>query len=63
MVIAAEPPLTSVRTRRYEIGRRAVTEILADLDGTGGATRVIDMGSRVMARASTDRRGVLPRAG
>lgn len=61
IVIAAEPGLTSVRTPRYDIGRRAVTEILAELDGNGDRERVIDLGSQVIARASTDRRGLLPR--
>ena len=57
MVIATEPGLTSLRTPRYEIGRRAVSEILAELDGTPASERVIDLGSEVIARASTDRSG------
>jgi LacI family gluconate utilization system Gnt-I transcriptional repressor len=59
IVIAAEPGLTSVRTRRYEIGRRAVAELVADLEQRGARERVIDLGSEVVARASTDRLGRL----
>jgi LacI family gluconate utilization system Gnt-I transcriptional repressor len=59
IIAAAEPSLTSVRTHRYEIGRRAVAELLAELGQRGGRDRVIDLGSQVMARASTDRLGRL----
>lgn len=48
---AAEPAITSVRTFRYEIGRRAVEA----LSGPAGA--VHDLGFTVVARRSTDRRG------
>jgi LacI family gluconate utilization system Gnt-I transcriptional repressor len=48
---AAEPAVTSVRTFRYEIGRRAVEA----LSGPPGA--VHDLGFTVVARRSTDRRG------
>jgi LacI family gluconate utilization system Gnt-I transcriptional repressor len=59
IVIAAEPGLTSVRTLRYEIGRRAVRDLLSDLGNDPNPERIVDLGSQVMARASTDRQGRL----
>lgn len=59
LVSAAEPPLTSVRTHRYEIGRRAVAEIISALATTTRGPARVDLGSKVVVRASTDRRGRL----
>ncbi len=59
IVVAAEPGLTSLRTPRYQIGQRAVSEILLALAGTPATERIIDLGVQVVARASTDRLGRL----
>jgi len=59
---AAHPALTSVRTHRYRIGRMAVTALKDRLAGNAPGPRVVDVGVEVMARGSTDRRGVKARA-
>ncbi|MCR8724603.1 LacI family DNA-binding transcriptional regulator [Frigidibacter sp. ROC022] len=53
VVSASHPSLTSVRTPRYEIGLRAVQEIIKVLEGRDGGERVMDLGVQVMVRAST----------
>ena len=55
LVSAANPPLTSLRTPRYEIGRRAVSEALERIDRKGADQRVINLGVEVVARESTQR--------
>ncbi|MGV8989399.1 MAG: LacI family DNA-binding transcriptional regulator [Cypionkella sp.] len=55
-VAAAHPGLTSLRTPRYEIGLRAVQEIVDRLEGRSDGKRVIDLGVEIASRASTSRR-------
>ena len=55
MMEAAEPQLTSVRTPRHEIGRRAVQMVLSASDGNYSPAGSIDLGFEVMARRSTAR--------
>jgi len=52
---AAEPALSSIRTPRYESGFEAVTAIRRKLDGEPGTQTVHDLGTKIMARASTMR--------
>lgn len=54
------PGLTTIRTHRYEMGRRAVAMLLAAAeDGTRPEARVIDLGCPLVARGSTARLEVL----
>lgn len=55
---AAVPSLTSVRTNRYEMGRRAVTMVTAAIDGNRPPERVVDLGFELIARQSSSVRGV-----
>ncbi len=59
---AAHPSLSSVRTHRYRIGRRAIETIAAALAG-GKGERIVDLGVDVVRRQSTSRRAALARAG
>lgn len=52
---AAEPSITTIRTRRYEVGFNAVRAI-QDRAGGDGYKRVIDLGFEVAQRESTSRR-------
>jgi len=52
---AAEPSLSSVRTPRYESGFEAVMAIRRKLNGEPGGQSVHDLGTEIMARASTNR--------
>jgi LacI family gluconate utilization system Gnt-I transcriptional repressor len=56
MMQAAYPSLTSVRTYRYEIGRRAVTMARARIDGQAADPPVVDIGFELKPRESTARR-------
>lgn len=56
MMAVAYPPLTSVRTARHEIGRRAVEIIAARQAGQNVDERVVDLGFEVVGRESTNRR-------
>jgi len=56
MMAAAAPSLTSVRTKRYEMGRRAVEMVLARLGEGGPQDKVVDLGFELVARDSTARR-------
>ncbi len=49
------PPLTTVRVPRYDIGRSAATMILARLAGENQAERVTDLGFKILWRGSTPR--------
>ena len=57
MMSAAEPPLTSVETDRYEMGRAAIRQIRDRLAGRGHPRgHAVDLGYRLVPRASTARR-------
>lgn len=60
MMEAACPPLTSVRTDRYGIGKNAVEMIRMVLDGETPAQKIVDLGFELQARKSTDRDDKLP---
>ena len=53
MMAAAYPSITSLRTPRYEIGRRAVTMALAEISGEVADKRVFDLGFELKIREST----------
>jgi LacI family gluconate utilization system Gnt-I transcriptional repressor len=52
---AAEPALSTVRTHRYRIGQAAITTILERINGGTPGPRIVDVGSDIMARGSTER--------
>ncbi len=51
------PPLTSVRTNRYEMGSRAIAMITAAIEGERPSKPVIDLGFELMVRESSAKRG------
>jgi LacI family gluconate utilization system Gnt-I transcriptional repressor len=55
MMAAAWPPITSIRTPRYEIGKQAIAMVLAEIGGMPIEKRVIDLGFELMVRESTAR--------
>lgn len=57
---AAEPSLSSVRTHRYRVGHAAVTSVRDQIAGRPAGDRIVDVGTEIMIRRSTDRRNVLP---
>ena len=57
MMQAAYPSITSVRTHRYEIGRRAVAMARARIDGEAVGEPVVDLGFDLRIRESTARTG------
>ena len=50
---SAVPSLTSVRTNRYEMGRNAITMVMAAIEGDRPATPVVDLGFELMIRGSS----------
>lgn len=56
MMEVAFPSLTSVRTHRYDIGRRAIGMALAAAAGKPPGEKVVDVGFELKARESTARR-------
>jgi LacI family transcriptional regulator, gluconate utilization system Gnt-I transcriptional repressor len=50
---SAVPPLTSVRTNRYEMGHTAITMLTAALEGRPPAEPVRDLGYEMMIRPSS----------
>ena len=50
------PPLTSVRTNRYEMGKSAVTMVTAAIDGQRPSAPVVDLGFQLMVRESSSTR-------
>ncbi len=59
---AANPGLTSVRTNRGEMGRRAVQMLLDALDDRPPREKVVDLGYSVVMRPSTARSGTIVRS-
>jgi LacI family transcriptional regulator, gluconate utilization system Gnt-I transcriptional repressor len=55
MMEAAFPSITSVKTHRYEIGKRAVGMARAAIAGDRPSQRMVDMGFELMPRESTKR--------
>ncbi|TIT47831.1 MAG: transcriptional regulator, partial [Mesorhizobium sp.] len=55
MMQVAFPSITSIRTHRYEIGRRAVAMALAAIAGDRPQERVVDLGFELKRRESTAR--------
>lgn len=55
------PGLTTIRTHRYDMGRRGVAMLLAAAAGVRSAERVIDLGCPLVARGSTARLAALGR--
>ncbi len=55
MMACTYPSLTSVRTHRHEMGRRAVSLIIDALDGKRPEHPVVDLGFQLMERDSTRR--------
>ena len=53
MMAAAFPSITSLRTPRYEIGRRAVSMVLAAIAGEAAGERVVDLKFELKIREST----------
>ncbi|MER9137617.1 LacI family DNA-binding transcriptional regulator [Mesorhizobium sp. M0830] len=55
MMQVAFPSITSIRTHRYEIGRRAVAMALAAIAGNRPEQRIVDLGFELKRRESTAR--------
>ncbi|RWC28258.1 MAG: LacI family DNA-binding transcriptional regulator [Mesorhizobium sp.] len=55
MMQVAFPSITSIRTHRYEIGRRAVAMALAAIAGKRPEQRIVDLGFELKRRESTAR--------
>jgi LacI family gluconate utilization system Gnt-I transcriptional repressor len=53
---SAVPSLTSVRTNRYEMGRKAIEMLTAAMDGNPSQDRVADLGFEIVVRESSARR-------
>ena len=58
MMQVAFPSITSVKTHRYEIGRRAVAMVRARMTGEVVGEPVVDLGFELRIRESTARNGV-----
>ena len=56
MMAAANPPVTSVRTHRFEMGKRAFETIARALDGEEPEEPIVDLGFEIIARRSTQKR-------
>ncbi len=56
MMAASHPSLTSIRTDRYAIGKRAVEMILAALENKAPDQKIIDLGFELQQRESTQRK-------
>lgn len=58
MMAVANPPLTSVRTFREEMGCKAVEMLCASIEGERIDTPVVDLGFELKIRQSTQRHGL-----
>ncbi len=56
MMAVANPSITSVKTHRLDMGREAMSMMLAALSGDAPSQKVIDMGFELIPRQSTARR-------
>ena len=56
MMAAACPPLSSIKTNRYGIGKTAVDMIRVRLEGDEPEKPVVDLGFQLQDRQSTARR-------
>jgi LacI family gluconate utilization system Gnt-I transcriptional repressor len=61
MMQVAFPSITSIRTYRYDIGRRAVAMARARIGGEDVGQLVVDLGFELCVRESTARDGAVPR--
>jgi LacI family gluconate utilization system Gnt-I transcriptional repressor len=57
---AAAPSLSSVRTNRYDMGRRAITMLTAAIEGRPPEQRVVDLGFELMVRQSSAAKRAAP---
>jgi LacI family gluconate utilization system Gnt-I transcriptional repressor len=55
MTAVTNPPITSVRTHRLEMGRRATEMLFARIEGREVGTPIVDLGYEVVVRRSTSR--------
>ncbi|NOZ32989.1 MAG: LacI family DNA-binding transcriptional regulator [Alphaproteobacteria bacterium] len=53
MMAVAEPPITSVRTPRFEMGQRAIAMLIEAIGGTPPARPLVDIGFQLLRRRST----------
>lgn len=56
MMAAAHPALSSVRTHRYEMGRRAIRMLINAIEGRPDPERIVDLGFTLIARQSSARK-------
>jgi LacI family gluconate utilization system Gnt-I transcriptional repressor len=49
------PTLTSVKTYRYEMGRKSIEMLIAAISGNRPAERVVNLGYQLIERESTSR--------
>lgn len=57
MMASAEPPITSIRTFRHEMGRRSVEMLVEAISGARKNPTTVDLGFEVRKRRSTDTSG------
>ena len=53
--MVSHPGLTSIRTYRYEMGKRAIEMLIASIGGSRPAEAVVDTGFALIERQSTQR--------
>lgn len=63
MMAAAEPPITSVATERYEMGVTAMDMIAKTIAGEPPEEKIVDLGFHLCLRASTQRPAAGAKAG
>ncbi|MBN9582744.1 MAG: LacI family DNA-binding transcriptional regulator [Afipia sp.] len=57
---SAAPSLSSVRTNRYDMGRRAITMLTAAIEGQPAKQRVVDLGFELIVRQSSTPKRATP---